>query len=103
MGRIASALADRVIITGDNSRTENPRAIICDILRGIEDRTSCRVIERRRDAIRYAISTAGLGDVILLAGKGHEDYETDKTGKHRFVEITEALRLWREDNDDNTV
>ena len=106
MGRIASALADRVIITGDNSRTENPRAIICDILRGIEDRTSCRVIERRRDAIRYAISTAGPGDVILLAGKGHEDYETDKTGKHRFVEreeITDALRLEREGKDDNSV
>lgn len=106
MGRIASALADRVIITGDNSRTENPRAIICDILRGIEDRTSCRVIERRRDAIRYAISTAGPGDVIILAGKGHEDYETDKTGKHRFVEreeITDALRLEREGKDDNSV
>ena len=94
MGRLASELADFVLITGDNSRTENPRAIICDILRGVEAASRCKVIEKRREAIRYIIKNAGQGDVILLAGKGHEDYETDISGKHHFSEretVMEAL------------
>ena len=95
MGRLASRLADFALITGDNSRTENPRAIICDILRGVEVASRCKVIEKRRDAIRYIIKNAERGDVILLAGKGHEDYETDISGKHPFSEretVMDAIR-----------
>ena len=86
MGRIATSIADLTVITGDNSRTENPRAIICDILRGAADGADCKVIERRESAIRYVIENHLPGDVILLAGKGHEDYEIDADGKHRFSE-----------------
>ncbi len=86
MGRIATSLASLTVITGDNSRTENPRSIICDILKGAEDGSDCRVIERREAAIRYVINNHLPGDVILLAGKGHEDYEIDASGKHRFSE-----------------
>ena len=86
MGRIATTLADLTVITGDNSRSENPRAIICDILRGSADGADCKVIERRENAIRWVIENHREGDVILFAGKGHEDYEIDTNGKRPFCE-----------------
>ncbi|MBQ8552460.1 MAG: UDP-N-acetylmuramoyl-L-alanyl-D-glutamate--2,6-diaminopimelate ligase [Clostridia bacterium] len=87
MGRIATTLANLTVITGDNSRTENPRSIICDILRGAAEGADCKVVERRDKAISYVIENHRPGDVILLAGKGHEDYEIDALGKHPFSEI----------------
>ena len=76
MGAIAAELADLVIVTGDNPRTEPPMAIIGDILAGMgESETPCVVEPDRRAAIRYALSQGGAGDVILLAGKGHETYQ----------------------------
>ena len=88
MGRIASVMADVTVITSDNSRSEEPADIISDILSGIDDTDGgiCRVIEDRRDAIEYVIRTARRGDIILLAGKGHEEYEIDKGGKRPFSE-----------------
>ena len=88
MGKIAVDMADFVIITGDNSRSERTVDIIRDIISGIVDRegASYTVIESRRDAIEYAIKNARRGDVILLAGKGHEEYEIDDKGKHPFSE-----------------
>lgn len=86
MGRIATSLAGLTVVTADNSRSENPRGIICDIIRGAADGADCKVIERREAAIRYVIENHRPGDVILLAGKGHEDYEIDADGKHRFSE-----------------
>ncbi len=90
MGRIATTLAELTILTADNSRTENPRAILCDILRGTIRGADVKVIEQREKAIRWAIETHRAGDVILLAGKGHEDYEIDAAGKHPFSERTIA-------------
>ena len=73
MGRIASALADYVIVTSDNPRTESPYAILREILAGMgEGKTPFAVIPDRRAAIAYALSQAEPGDVVLLAGKGHE-------------------------------
>lgn len=69
MGRIASELADIVIVTDDNPRTENPAAIRCAILRGAPD---AHEIGDRAQAIQAAVSMAGPGDVLLIAGKGHE-------------------------------
>lgn len=86
MGRIASSLAGLTVITGDNSRSENPRAIIYDILRGVAEGADYKVIEKREKAIRYVIENHRPGDIILLAGKGHEDYEIDALGKHAFSE-----------------
>ncbi len=86
MGRIATSLAGLTVVTADNSRSENLRAIIYDIIRGAADGSDCKVIEKRDAAIRYVIENHRPGDVILLAGKGHEDYEIDSSGKHRFSE-----------------
>jgi len=75
MGRIASSYADFVIITSDNSRSEDPMQIIEKICEGISSATDYRVIPDRRWAIRFAIAEARKDDLILLAGKGHEEYE----------------------------
>lgn len=76
MGSIAADLADMVIVTDDNPRSEPPMNIIGDILRGMEGRsTPCTVKSDRRAAIRYALGLGQPGDVILLAGKGHETYQ----------------------------
>ena len=86
MGSIASRLADFVIITSDNSRSEKPGDIISQILRGIDRERPHKVIENRRDAIEWAVRTAQSGDVIILAGKGHEKYEITADGIHPFNE-----------------
>lgn len=86
MGRIASLLADFVIVTSDNSRSENTSDIINDILKGIDKERPYKVIENRREAIEYAVQNAEDNEIILLAGKGHEDYEIDKYGKRYFSE-----------------
>ena len=75
MGRIASTLADRVVVTSDNPRREAPQAIVDEILGGIEDRSAVRAIVDRRAAIRSAIASAAPGDVVVVAGKGHETYQ----------------------------
>ena len=76
MGAIAARLADFVIVTSDNPRTEEPRAIIDEILAGMENTaTPFAVVENRVEAIRYAMDHAQRGDVVILAGKGHETYQ----------------------------
>lgn len=72
MGRIAEQLADNVVITDDNPRREDPFSIIEEILRGIEDPDAVYISRNRAQAIAHAISLAHEGDVILVAGKGHE-------------------------------
>ena len=88
MGRIATEMADHVIITGDNSRSERTGDIISEIISGIERESAAPfiVIENRKDAIEYAVKNARRGDIILLAGKGHEEYEIDGNGKRPFSE-----------------
>ena len=76
MGRIAADMADFVIVTSDNPRTEEPEAIIREILAGMEGTaTPYAVVPNRIEAIRYAMDHAQPGDVIILAGKGHETYQ----------------------------
>ena len=76
MGDIAAKLADFVIVTSDNPRTEEPGAIIADILTGMQGAgEKLVVVENRVDAIHYAMDHAQSGDVIVLAGKGHETYQ----------------------------
>ena len=76
MGRIAAEKSDYVIVTSDNPRTEDPEAIIADILPGLQGvKTPYIVIPDRREAIRWAIENHRGGDLILLCGKGHEDYQ----------------------------
>ena len=73
MGRIARELADEIIVTDDNPRTEDPEQIVADILEGIG--SAVRVQHDRASAIREALARSATGDVVLIAGKGHEDYQ----------------------------
>lgn len=86
MGQIASNLADFVIVTSDNSRSEESSEIISEIMLGINKESCYTVIVNRKEAIEYAINNSESGDIILLAGKGHEAYEIDRNGKHPFSE-----------------
>ena len=78
MGRVAQAHSDRVVVTSDNPRSEDPASIAGDILRGLPHAQSdaCTVELDRRKAIEFALRQARPGDVILVAGKGHETRQT---------------------------
>lgn len=87
MGKIAAELSDYCVVTSDNPRSENPSAIIDDILVGMKGiNTPYTVVEQRRDAIEFAIKNAKPRDIILLAGKGHETYQILPTGTIHFDE-----------------
>ena len=83
MGKAALS-ADIAIVTSDNPRTEDPLAIIDQIVAGMDDKERYFVYPDRRDAIRYALQIAKPGDAVLIAGKGHEDYQIVGTTKHDF-------------------
>ena len=86
MAQEAVKQSDRVIITSDNPRFEEPQDIINDMLAGLDQKQMKKVVSiaDRREAIKTAIMLAGQGDVILIAGKGHEDYQEIKGVKHHF-------------------
>ena len=87
MGEIASIYADFVIVTSDNPRTENPREIINDIMKGIPNALfKGKIIEDRVEAIKFALSIAQKDDIIILAGKGHETYQIIGKEKIHFDE-----------------
>lgn len=86
MGRIASRLADLVILTSDNSRSEDPYRILEQILTGIDPQKPYVVIPQRADAIAFAVEQARRDDLILFAGKGHEEYEITREGRRPFSE-----------------
>lgn len=90
MGRIAADLADQVIVTSDNPRTEEPERILQDIVAGIPDQVQPLVIADRATAIRTAILQAQPGDGVLIAGKGHEDYQILGTEKIHFDDREQA-------------
>ena len=86
MAKEAAKGSDKIIVTSDNPRFEDPQAIINDVLAGLtsDDMKKTISIEDRREAIRTACMLAQSGDVILVAGKGHEDYQEIKGVKHHF-------------------
>ena len=86
MGKIGAEIADIAIITSDNPRTEEPMAIIRDILAGLEEKNNYQVIENRPQAIRHAMDIAQKNDIIVLAGKGHETYQEINGVKHHLDE-----------------
>jgi len=91
MGSIADELADRVIVTDDNPRSEDPQAITGAIISGIKSRT-VRVIHDRGEAIGTALKEARATDVVLIAGKGHEDYQIYGDTRRSFSDRLEARR-----------
>ncbi len=93
MGEIAVRGSDVVVVTSDNPRTEDPDAIIAEIVAGIgsgRGDTELAVIENRREAIHHAIGVARTGDLVLIAGKGHEDYQIVGTTRSHFDDREEA-------------
>jgi len=95
MGEIASRLSDFSIVTSDNPRTEEPMSIIDDILGGINNKNYL-VIENRKDAIKEAIKIAKSGDVLVIAGKGHEDYQILKNEVIHFDEREVVAEIMKE-------
>ena len=112
MGRIATTMSDLAIVTSDNPRTENPLTILEQIKAGItplglheyrpEELTAAStekgftMLENRHEAIRLAVRLARPGDIVLLAGKGHEDYQIIGTTKHHFDDREEAAAAFTE-------
>ena len=84
MASVVEKLADAIIVTSDNPRTENPNAIINDIIAGFAEPKAIKVESDREKAIELAINSARTNDIILIAGKGHEDYQIIGTEKKHF-------------------
>ena len=91
MGKLAEHLADRVVITTDNPRHEDPQQIIDGILAGFNSADQAIVIEDRAAAIAWVIANAGPTDVVLIAGKGHEDYQEVGSERHAFSDQALAV------------
>ena len=96
MGRVAAAYADHIIVTNDNPRHEDPQEIAKEIVSGIPAQTSYEVILDRRQAIESAVKMMSEQDILLLAGKGHEDYQDIAGSKIFFDDRVELLRLREE-------
>lgn len=92
MGELAARLSDLAVVTSDNPRTEEPLAIILDIMVGVQRVTGASYLVEpdRRKAIGQAIQMAAAGDVVLIAGKGHEDYQIVGTKRYHFDDREEA-------------
>jgi UDP-N-acetylmuramoyl-L-alanyl-D-glutamate--2,6-diaminopimelate ligase len=97
MGEIAARESDYVVVTSDNPRGEDPLAIIREIEQGMKG-SSYRVEPDRREAIRIALAEAREGDTVLIAGKGHETYQTIGTTVHPFDDRAVAKELLHELN-----
>jgi UDP-N-acetylmuramoyl-L-alanyl-D-glutamate--2,6-diaminopimelate ligase len=93
MGKIASQYADLIFLTEDNPRSEDPRAIVQQIMHGMEDKAKVRVIIDRKEGIKKALETARSGDTLVLAGKGHEDYQIIGDKRAHFSDRETVLEL----------
>ena len=97
MGSVALRLADRVVVTSDNPRSEEPQAIINEVLSGVDagDIDRCEVCVDRREAIAMAIGMARSGDIVLVAGKGHETYQEIAGERIEFSDVQVAAEIIR--------
>ena len=100
MGRIAADYGDKIYVTSDNPRTEDPVQIVKDVEVGVKealrDGTSYEVIVDRREAINHAIHDAKAGDIVIIAGKGHENYQILKNETIHFDDREEARKALKE-------
>ena len=95
MGKLVERLADNVVVTTDNSRSEDPQKIVNDILAGLANVDEAIVIEDRAAAIAWTIATADSSDVVLIAGKGHEDYQEVHGERRPFSDAALAVAASR--------
>lgn len=107
MGTIAERLSDYVIVTNDNPRSEDPSTIAGEILRGMNRPSGCLVIADRAQAIDFAVQQAKAGDIVLIAGKGHEDYQIFATQTLPFSDTKQARialqkRIAKSENDNRS-
>ena len=93
MAQAAEQFADNVIITNDNPRTEDEDTILNDVLAGIKNKDNVKVIKDRYEAIEYSIKNARKTDIILVAGKGHEDYQIFGTEKVHYSDRESACKV----------
>ncbi|MFP4456164.1 MAG: UDP-N-acetylmuramoyl-L-alanyl-D-glutamate--2,6-diaminopimelate ligase [Clostridia bacterium] len=96
MGKIAAQYGDFVIVTSDNPRTEDPKIIIEEIIRDIRDETYVKIEVDRKEAIKNAVMTANDGDIIIIAGKGHETYQIIGNTKYDFDDRLVAKNIYGE-------
>jgi UDP-N-acetylmuramoyl-L-alanyl-D-glutamate--2,6-diaminopimelate ligase len=98
MARIAASMSDKVILTSDNPRSEDPAQIIQVMRAGVDPADSRKVlcITDRREAIRTASMMGKSGDIILVAGKGHEKYQEIKGVKHPFDDMAELTEIFNQ-------
>nr|WP_319526792.1 UDP-N-acetylmuramoyl-L-alanyl-D-glutamate--2,6-diaminopimelate ligase [Pseudomonas laurentiana] len=92
MAQVAERLADRVLVTDDNPRSEDPQQIFADIRAGFSDVTAAEFVAGRGEAIAQLIASVAADDVVVLAGKGHEDYQEINGQRHAFSDLVEAKR-----------
>ncbi len=91
MGKLVEQHADKVVVTTDNPRTENPKNIIDEILTGLTSANEATVIEDRAAAIAWTIANAGPSDIVLIAGKGHEEYQEVDGKRNPFSDTALAV------------
>ena len=96
MGEAAAAGADHIILTSDNPRSEDPETIMAEVASGIPPKFPCQRICDRREALRCAVRLAGAGDTVLVAGKGHEDYQEINGVRHHFSDRETLLQIFQE-------
>ena len=90
MGRVAESLADTLYITDDNPRGEDPQRIVADIVAGLRRPGQAQVQHDRAAAIAAALAAAAAGDVVLVAGKGHEDYQLVGPERRPFSDLAQV-------------
>jgi len=93
MGRMASQYADLIFLTEDNPRSEDPKVIVQQIMHGIEEKSKVQIIIDRAEGIKKALETVRAGDTLVLAGKGHEDYQIIGDKKIHFSDKETVLEL----------
>jgi UDP-N-acetylmuramoyl-L-alanyl-D-glutamate--2,6-diaminopimelate ligase len=98
MGEISSLYSDQVIITSDNPRSEKPSDIINDIISGIPKTQASKVlsIQERKEAIKVACEMADSGDIILIAGKGHEKFQIIGKQKFHFDDLETTIEIFKQ-------
>ncbi len=90
MARIAEQAADYVVLCDDNPRSEDPQQIINDMVKGLQQPDKVTIIHDRAQAIKHAIKRANKNDVILIAGKGHEDYQIINDKKIHYSDVEQV-------------
>lgn len=97
MAREAVRMSSKVVLTSDNPRFEEPQEIINDMVTGLDykQKLTTLTIVDRREAIKVAITMAKPGDVVLIAGKGHEDYQDVRGVKHHFDDKEEVEKIFK--------